>query len=204
MVPSIEPKKVIIMNKKISSLVSSTASQVKSGDHFGDEKNESPAGQIKIKKLKIKQQKFKDKLTSGSSVTGSVTNLTSSSELKKDLLLSSLLYSLHQTILTIQTPLPPFLIPDHFKSFLKFSLKSSSSHSLMPSFPYPSSAVAAALRAQLSGGESESPPHSDVGAARPSGSVSDEQESLSISLTLPPSFKIKEYAPIVFASLRSV
>ena len=190
---------------------------------------------VKFKKLKIKQQKIKDhKKGSGSGSSGDhkpgLTSLlfpssSSSSStviqsspshhghqvnplelLRKDMLLSSLLYSLNQSILTIPSPLPPFLLPDHFKSFLKFSLKSSS-QSLIPSFQLLSSASSPLALANAASSPSQdlnlSPPPTAPGAFDLSNVVpSSNDDMVTINLNLPPSFKIKEYAPIVFASLR--
>lgn len=180
------------MNKKLSSIVSSTKSGPESGVSEG----------VKFKKLKIKQQKLKDKSTSlSSAVIGSSSSsllvLTDSGPefSSKDHLLSSLLYSLNQSILTIQSPLPPFLIPDHFKSFLKFSLKSSSSHNLTTQFPFPFSTRALSLIEAETLGTTSVP--------LISGNVNDVVDNLTaIPMPLPSWIKIKEYAPIVFASLR--
>ena len=176
------------MNKKLSSIVSSTKSGPESGLSEG----------VKFKKLKIKQQKLKDK---SSSLSSAVIGSSSSSLLvltdsgpefsSKDHLLSSLLYSLNQSILTIQSPLPPFLIPDHFKSFLKFSLKSSSSHNLTTQFPFPFSTRALSLI------EAET-----LGTTAPLLGVNEADNLTAIPMPLPSWIKIKEYAPIVFASLR--
>lgn len=174
------------MNKKLSSIVSAT----KSGGEGG------LTEQVKFKKLKIKQQKLKDKSSSlTAAVSGSSSSLLVLTESgpefsSKDNLLSSLLYSLNQSIMTIQSPLPPFLIPDHFKSFLKFSLKSSSSHNLTTQFPFPFSTRALSLL------EAEALGTVAALAANEADSVT------TIPMVLPSWIKIKEYAPIVFASLR--
>lgn len=180
---------------------------------------------VKFKKLKIKQQKMKKGSGSGSSgdhkagltsllfpSSSSATVIQSSpshghqvnplESLRKDMLLSSLLYSLNQSILTIPSPLPPFLLPDHFKSFLKFSLKSSS-QSLIPSFQLLSSASSQlALASSPSQDLNLSPPPTAPGAFDLSVAPSSNDDMVTINLNLPTSFKIKEYAPIVFASLR--
>ena len=146
-------------------------------------------GGVKFKKLKIKQQKVitKDHNTVDDSSTihdkHSLLNSLSidaeggSAEFtSKDHLLSSLLYGVKQSVMTSQDPLPPFLVPDHFKSSVKFSVKFPSSFA--PSITYPITI------------------NTDVD------SEEDNSLVIQVPLSLPNVIKIKEYAPLVFATLR--
>jgi len=77
---------------------------------------------VKFKKFKVKQQKkLKDEtsdLLSSLTVSEGQASFTA-----KDHLLSSLLYAVQVSRSTQQTPLPPFLLNEHFKSSVKFSWK---------------------------------------------------------------------------------
>lgn len=225
------------MNKKFSSLVASTVHHHQDlegaggSDIMAGMSTPGSVQVVKFKKLKIKQQKIKDHKKgsgSGSSDHSKPSGFTSLflpssgatiqsspghhainplEQLRKDMLLSSLLYSLNQSILTIPCPLPPFLLPDHFKSFLKFSLKSSSSQSLIPSFQLLCAASSPLAIADAASSPSQdlnlSPPPTNQPAFDLSATmVTSSDDMVTINLNLPTSFKIKEYAPIVFASLR--
>lgn len=151
----------------------------------------------------------------------------------KDHFLSSFLYAVRLSILSLQSPLPPFLIPDHFKASVKFSMKGSTSSASVfsPSIPFPLRVEAIArhlIESNLSssstiipddvtfedileglrttaraiGDEVPSVVGSAVMTGARTGAGAPDQLQLQVPLSLPTWIKVKEYAPIVFASLR--
>lgn len=144
----------------------------------------------------------------------------------KDLLLSSLLWAIQQSIGTTQTPLPPFLVPDHFKSCVKYSIKGSSSSSFLPSmlFPIADETLVSILSDQVPCNVSpivsgiatfpvavpasqrrctseSSPPPVMIDSKTTTSEVT-VKSCVPVPMSLPSWIKVKEYAPIVFACLR--
>jgi hypothetical protein len=179
------------------------------------------AESIKFKKLKMKQpkslksrssqQQQTQQLLAGESIASArPNNLLSSIQLltspagdvisgaeftAKDHLLSSILYGVRVCSMSRQDPLPPFLLSDHFKSSVKYSMKSASSNPAVfaPSLSYEMrlSSILAATTAM-----EEDP----LLAANVTSSKQDS--SLSVALSLPNWLKVKEYAPNVFGTMR--
>ena len=200
---------------------------------------------VKFKKLKIKQQKMKV-LRSGSGAQGKPSSppcaaaaaaaapapsLLSSLSLtpdgsgvefahQPDLLLASLLWAIDTSVRSTQTPLPPFLVPDHFKSSSKLSLKGSTSGAFLPCFLFPVARdtlihaltpSAAGERALASVAAAVAaipvvpvllPPAPATTVAPPAAAAGGVASCVQVPLPLPSWIKVKEYAPLLFACLR--
>lgn len=212
----------IIMNKKISSLSQASssgaqkiASVVTSAVVGATMTSQEPeVGGVKFKKLKIKTQKMKSSsadMTSkdhhghdSSSLMSSVMITADSSVgghsaltaefTAKDHLLAGILYAVKVSTMTQQDPLPPFLLSDHFKSSVKYSVKASSNPSVFaPNLSYPLSLAAI---------NSLSAEEEQVEQQPIMKNSSSDDVIISLPLSLPNAVKVKEYAPLVFATLR--